>query len=201
VTRGLLEEEAGDDPIALFSAWFDEASRSGLLLPEAMTLATSTSDGRPAGRMVLLRGFDERGFVFYTNYGSRKAEELTVNPKAELVFHWPVFERQVRIAGRVEKTSAEESAAYFASRPRGSQLGAWASRQSQPVESREALEHAFEEQERKFAGTEVPLPSFWGGYRVVAHSLEFFQGRANRLHDRLLYTRDGAGWRRTRLYP
>lgn len=199
--RGVSELEAGDDPIALFREWFDDARDAGFLLPESMAVATATPDGRPSVRMMLLKGVDEEGFLFYTNYGSRKAGELDENPQAALVFHWDVLERQVRVEGSVERLSKVTSAAYFRTRSRGSQLGAWASRQSDPLESREALERRFRRCEEQFRGEEIPLPDFWGGYRLRPVRIEFWQGRANRLHDRLEYRKSDRGWRLTRLYP
>ena len=167
-----------------------------------MTLATATPDGQPSARMVLLRGFDARGFVFHTNYESRKAGELTRNPRAALVFYWAGLERQVRVEGRIERVSAEESDAYFAGRPRGSQLSACASPQSQLVDSREVLEQRAQELAVEYEGRPVPRPAIWGGYRVVPAAIEFWQGRANRLHDRLQYVpREGGGWRVERLAP
>jgi len=201
VTVGLTELEAGADPLALFREWFQAASRAGVFMPESMTLATATKDGAPSARMVLLKGSDARGFVFFTNYGSRKALELDANPRAALVLHWPVLERQVRIEGSVARITHEESAAYFRTRPRGSRIGAWASEQSRPLESRAALEARVREIEQKYPGDDVPLPGFWGGYRLTPASFEFWQGKANRLHDRLLYTREASGWKVTRLYP
>jgi pyridoxamine 5'-phosphate oxidase len=201
VFKGITTLTAGDDPIAFFGEWFEEAKESGLFLPESACLATASPDGVPSGRMVLLKAVDERGFVFYTNYESRKGEELAANPKASLVFYWGVLERQVRVEGTVEKVSTEESEAYFSTRPRGSQIGAWASDQSRPLESREALERRFEEHEARFRGEGVPLPPYWGGYRLRPDWIEFWQGRANRLHDRLAYGRSDTGWTVTRLSP
>ena len=201
VVRGLTEEEAGKDPMALFSRWFGEAKEAGLYLPESMSLATASADGRPSVRLVLLKGFDERGFVTYTNYDSRKGAEIAENPRGALAVHWPILQRQVRINGPVEKTSEEESKAYFDNRPRGSQIGAWASDQSSVLASREQLEGRFKEFQERFRGQDVPLPSFWGGYRVIPETVEFWQGRANRLHDRLRYTRTDDGWTIDRLYP
>jgi len=201
LVRGLTEEEAGADPIALFGRWFEEAHDAGIYLPQSMALATATPDGRPSVRHVLLKSFDERGFVFYTNYDSRKGEELAENPRAALTLHWPILHRQVRINGSVEKTSPQESRAYFSTRPRGSRVGAWASDQSSVLESRERLEHRFREMQERFAGSEIPLPAFWGGYRVFPEVIEFWQGRANRLHDRLRYSRTERGWTVERLYP
>ncbi len=201
MATGLSELKAGPDPIALFANWFAAARRSGILLPESMALASSTPDGVPSVRMMLLKGFGADGFAFYTNYESRKATELFENPRAAIVMHWPILERQVRIEGTVEKLPPEESEAYFETRPRGSQLGAWASQQSAELESRQVMERRYREHEAKFAGGDVPLPPFWGGFRLVPQHIEFWQGRLNRLHDRLRYTREGDGWAVTRLYP
>jgi pyridoxamine 5'-phosphate oxidase len=198
----LKESDAGPDPIQQFRRWFDEVLAADLHEPNAMTLATATPDGRPSARTVLLKGFDKRGFVFYTNYEGRKGWELEANPYAALVFYWGELERQVRIEGRVSRISEEESDAYFAGRPRGSQLGAWASEQSRPVEDRGALEERLRELEAEYEGREVPRPPFWGGYRVEPETVEFWQGRENRLHDRLLYSRVGGGaWKLERLQP
>jgi pyridoxamine 5'-phosphate oxidase len=166
-----------------------------------MTLATATPDGRPSARVVLLKGFDERGFVFYTNYEGRKSRELEANPRAALLFYWGELERQVRVEGRVSRVPDRESDAYFAGRPRGSQLGAWASEQSRPVRDRGALERRLRELEGEYEGREVPRPAFWGGYRVVPETMEFWQGRENRLHDRLRYRRAEGGWKIERLQP
>jgi pyridoxamine 5'-phosphate oxidase len=201
MAKGLSHETAGKDPIKLFGQWFEDAKRAGLFLHDAITLATCTKDGVPSARMMLLKGFDERGFVFYTNYESRKAGELTENPRAALVSHWPVLERQIRVEGEVEKLSAEESTAYFHTRPRGSQLGAWASTQSAPLESPEELKRRFNEYEKKYATGAVPLPPFWGGYRLKPFRIEFWQGRLNRVHDRVRYDRVGNSWEMSRLYP
>jgi pyridoxamine 5'-phosphate oxidase len=201
VVTGLSEHAAGPDPIVLFDRWFADAKRSGMLLPETMALATSAADGTPAARMVLLKAFDDRGFVFYTNYVSRKSWELDENPNAALLLFWSILERQVRIEGVAERISAEESAAYFSTRPRGSQLGAWASKQSMPLEDPETLGERFKKYEQKFSGGDVPSPDFWGGFRVVPHTMEFWQGRLNRLHDRVLYKKEDGKWVRSRLYP
>lgn len=201
LTRGITKLTAGEDPIALFQEWYDEAKRSGILLPESMCVATATPDGAPSARMMLLKGVDERGFVFYTNYESRKGEELAENPTAALVFHWPILERQVRVEGPVDKLPTEESESYFRCRPRGSRIGAWASDQSRPLADREILERRFAEYDEEYPGGEVPLPPFWGGYRLEPHRIEFWQGRINRLHDRLRYEWDGETWRVERLYP
>ena len=192
--------EAGD-PIAMFAAWFQDAEASGLIHPEAMSLATASPEGAPSVRIVLLKEADEQGFVFYTNYESRKAGELTANPRAALTFHWAPLERQVRIEGTVEQVSREQSEAYFRSRPRGSQIGAWASRQSRLLEDRDDLENRVRKFTEEFEGGPVPLPDFWGGFRVRPARIEFWQGRASRLHDRLIFEAAGEGWTRHRLYP
>ncbi len=201
VTQGLSEATADRDPIELFGEWFEQAKESGILLPESASLATASRDGVPSSRMVLLKSFSKDGFVFFTNYGSRKAREMDENPKASLLLHWVVLERQVRVEGSVERTSAEASAAYFRTRTRGSQIGAWASRQSEELEDRSVLKKQAEEIERRFKGQEIPFPTFWGGYRVIPEHIEFWQGRLNRLHDRLLFTRAGDGWAARRVYP
>ncbi|MCA1688360.1 MAG: pyridoxamine 5'-phosphate oxidase [Actinobacteria bacterium] len=199
---GLKESDADPNPIEQFRKWFDEALAANLHESNAMTLATATPDGRPSARIVLLKGFDERGFVFYTNYEGRKGGELETNPYASLVFYWGELERQVRVEGRVSRVADGESDAYFERRPRGSQLGAWASEQSRPVSDRGALEERLRELETGYEGREVPRPPFWGGYRVEPETMEFWQGRENRMHDRLRYrrSRDG-GWERERLQP
>lgn len=189
VIGGLSEKNAGHDPLALFHRWFEDAKKSGIYLPESMALGTATADGRPSVRFVLLKGYDERGFVFFTNYGSRKADHLRANPHATLIFHWAILQRQVRLEGTVGKISEEESEAYFRTRARGSRIGAWASRQSEVMESREELEARVKRYEEEFEGRDVPLPPFWGGYRLSPHTFEFWQGRANRLHDRFRFVR------------
>jgi pyridoxamine 5'-phosphate oxidase len=201
VLQGLPELKTAKDPIELFRVWFHDASRSGIMLPEAMTLATATRDGRPSARMVLLKGFDAHGFVFFTNYGSRKARELTENPYAALCLHWAILQRQVRIEGPVARTSTEESKAYFRTRGRGSRIGAWASKQSEVLDARSTLESRARELDQKYPGEDVPLPEFWGGFRLVPERIEFWQGRLNRLHDRLLYARGTSGWTTSWLYP
>lgn len=197
----LAERQAGHDPFTLFDRWFDDAADAGIYLHETTTLATATPDGAPSARQVLLKGRGPDGFVFYTNYDSRKAAELEANPRAALLLHWATLHRQIRIEGRVERTSQEESDAYHRSRPRGSRIAAWASLQSAEIESREALEERYRENDAAFPGEDVPLPPFWGGYRVIPERIEFWQGRANRMHDRILYVREGAGWHVTRLSP
>jgi pyridoxamine 5'-phosphate oxidase len=199
---GLRGSDASSDPIVQFRRWFDEALTADLHEPNAMTLATATTTGRPSARVVLLKGFDERGFVFYTNYEGRKSGELEANPYCALVFYWGELERQVRVEGRGSRIPEGESDEYFRVRPRGSRLGAWASEQSRPVADRETLEVRLRGLEAEYEGREVPRPPFWGGYRVEPEVIEFWQGRENRLHDRLVYRRLGReGWRRERLQP
>jgi pyridoxamine 5'-phosphate oxidase len=197
----LSETDVAGDPIIQFSRWFADALNAGIVEPNAMTLATVDEAGLPNARMVLLRAADERGFSFFTNYTSTKGQELAACSHAALVFYWRELNRQARIRGKVEKVTPAESAEYFASRPRGSQIAAWASRQSQPVPGRQALEEAVAALETRFAGSEVPLPEFWGGYRVIPDTIEFWQGRPNRLHDRIRYQRHNGGWTRQRLSP
>jgi pyridoxamine 5'-phosphate oxidase len=200
--RGLNEGELAADPLEQFGRWLGEAQSAGLLEPEAMTLATATPDGRPSARMVLLRGWDERGFVFYTNYHSRKARQLEANPRAALVFYWVELDRQVRLEGRVERVSAAESDAYFRSRPRDSRLSAWASPQSEVITSREFLEERMRLLAAQYLGQEVPRPPHWGGFRLLPDRIEFWQGRPNRLHDRFCYRRlDTGQWQLERLAP
>ncbi len=198
----LLENDLDSDPVRQFLSWFDEASQTAIAESNAMTLATATPDGRPSARMVLLRGVDDRGFAFFTNYESRKARELDANPYAALVFFWHELERQIRVEGRVERVAASESDEYFRSRPVGARIGAWASPQSTVVAGREVLESRFGELESQYAEGEVPRPPNWGGYRLIPASIEFWQGRPNRLHDRLRYSRrETGGWLIERLAP
>lgn len=199
---GLLEADALPDPLAQFRLWFEQALEAGVPEPNAMTLATVDCHGRPAGRIVLLKGLDERGFVFYTNYASAKGQQLQQTPYAALVFWWAELERQVRVTGAVERVSAAETEAYFHSRPRASQLGAWASPQSQPLPDRASLDQRYQALEAQYADQVIPRPPHWGGFRVLPDTLEFWQGRPSRLHDRLCYTRQGEGqWLRQRLAP
>ena len=196
----LRRRDLDPDPLVQFRAWFDAAREADLPLPEAMTLATASEDGSASARIVLLKRLDS-GFVFHTNYRSRKGRDLETFPRAALVFHWQPLGRQVRVEGVVERVSAEESAAYFASRPRGAQLAAWASPQSEPIGSRAELEELLSAATAEYEGRAVPLPPFWGGYRLVPERIEFWRHGDDRLHDRLLYERDGDGWRIMRLAP
>ena len=194
------EHDLSADPLAQLAAWLQEAGSTSPLA-DAMTLATADADGRPSARQVLLRGVDERGLVFFTNRTSRKARELAHNPRAALVFHWYEQGRQVRVEGDVVEVDAGESEAYWKTRPRGSQVAAWASPQSEQIESRVELDRLYAETDEKLEDDEIPAPPFWGGYRVVPDTIEFWQHRDNRLHDRIRYVRSNAGWRRNRLAP
>jgi pyridoxamine 5'-phosphate oxidase len=199
--RGLSEEELDANPFTQFRRWFQEALDAPLLEPTAMTLATATKDGRPSARMVLLKHVDERGFIFFTNYASRKGEELLENPRAALLFYWDALERQVRVEGEVERTSRELSQEYFASRPFASRIAATISQQSSVIAGRKELEQRFRELAEQYNGKEVPLPPFWGGFRLIPQTFEFWQGRENRLHDRLRYSKQGHAWKIERLSP
>ena len=189
------------DPIRQFRIWFDDAVSSGMKLPEAMTLATATRDGRPSARVVLLKQVDNDGFVFYTNYRSAKAQDLEENPQAALVFYWSQFDRQVRVEGSVHRTSSEESQAYFKTRPRESQIGAWASPQSDVIINREVLDERFAELEQLYSDRDIDCPEHWGGYRLKPTRIEFWKGRLGRLHDRIVYEKDGDKWKISRLAP
>jgi pyridoxamine 5'-phosphate oxidase len=198
--RPLRDEDLDPDPLRVFGAWLDDAAAHGVRLPEAMALATVGPGGAPSVRMLLLKGFDEDGFVFYTNTESRKGRELAASPRAALAFYWDAAGRQVRIEGTVSRVTREEAEEYFRTRPLGSRLGAWASPQSEPIESREELEARVAELAREF-GDDPPLPPHWGGYRLSPEAIEFWQHREDRLHDRFEYRRTEGGWRRVRLAP
>ena len=190
------------DPLEPVSEWYDAAVQAGLHEPNAMILATASREGRPSARAVLLKGFDQRGFVFFTNYESRKGRELAANPRAAVALYWQPLGRQVRMEGAVERLSPEQSDAYFASRPLGSRLGAWASRQGSPIGSRAELEAALADAARRYPGEDVPRPAYWGGYRLVPDAVELWEGRPNRLHERVHFVREpGGGWRSERLSP
>jgi len=201
-TKGSLDEsQLAEDPVGQFAAWFFRATHSGLIEPSAMTLATSTREGRPSARIVLLKAFGPDGFVFYTDYRSRKSEELLDNPRAALLFYWDALERQVRILGNVAKISREQSESYFRTRPAGSQLGAWASHQSSVIRNRAELEERLRQVTARFGEDPVPLPEHWGGWALVPYEFEFWQGRPDRLHDRIRYRRHATGWTIDRLSP
>jgi pyridoxamine 5'-phosphate oxidase len=200
-SAGLHETDVYHDPILQFHVWFENAIDADLHEPNAMILATASTVGKPSARTILLKGYSERGFVFYTNYEGRKADDLEANPMCALLFYWGELARQVRIEGQADRLSEEESDSYFASRPRGSRLGTWASEQSRPVENRSVLEERVRTLETEYEGREIPRPPFWGGYRVEPDTIEFWQGRENRLHDRLLYLRNEGGWKIERLQP
>lgn len=198
---GLTEDQLLPDPVSMFRRWYDEAHAAGVHEPNAMAVSTADAEGRPSSRLVLLKGVSDEGFTFYTNTGSRKGVELAANPACALLFPWHPLERQVRVDGRAERLPQEEVDAYFAVRPRGSQIGAWASHQSRPVAGRDELERDYAALEERFDGGEVPTPEEWGGYLVRPEVVEFWQGRPGRMHDRLVYRRDGDGWRTERLAP
>ncbi|RYC71587.1 pyridoxamine 5'-phosphate oxidase [Spirosoma sordidisoli] len=199
--NGLDVDDVSSDPLTQFRLWFDAALGSGVPEPNAMHVSTITADGRPDGRIVLLKDISAGGFVFYTNYESRKGRDLTERPVAALTFFYPELERQIRIEGHVEKVSAAESDAYFASRPRGSQIGAWVSNQSSVITDRDTLEKRQQKLEAQFAGQPIPRPPHWGGFRVIPDQIEFWQGRPSRLHDRIRYRKDGQDWLIDRLSP
>jgi pyridoxamine 5'-phosphate oxidase len=197
----LGRHELDEDPFVQFDRWFAQAEQTETIDANAMSVSSVAEDGQPSVRMVLLKYYGRDGFVFYTNLGSRKAGEITGNPRVALLFYWPGLHRQIKILGRAERTTVAEDTKYFLSRPRDSQLGAWVSRQSSVISARSVLENKFAEMKERFANGEVPLPSFWGGYRVAPHSIEFWQGRESRLHDRFRYLREGQGWTVSRLAP
>ncbi|MFD2167987.1 pyridoxamine 5'-phosphate oxidase [Thalassotalea euphylliae] len=201
VALPLPEFDDATDPFTLFASWFEDANKSGILLPEAVSVSTCSSDGQPSSRMVLMKSFDNDGFVFYTNYGSRKSQELEENQKVALLFHWNVLQRQIRIEGTVEKTTLEQSSGYFNSRDRGSKVGAWASKQSEKLAHPDELKERVAQFEQEFSGKDVPHPEFWGGWRVKPHYIEFWQGRASRLHDRLCFDKTEQGWETFKLHP
>jgi pyridoxamine 5'-phosphate oxidase len=202
LTASLSESDANADPIKQFDKWFNEAVKAELQDPTAMTLATATHDGRPSSRIVLMKGFDNNGFVFYTNYLSRKGKEIARNPLGALLFFWGTLERQVRIEGTIEKISKEDSVKYFDTRPRASQLGALVSPQSQEISGRDILDKKWQEAEAEYTDKDVPKPSYWGGYILKPRLIEFWQGRPSRLHDRILYKKiDNKNWKKVRLAP
>ena len=198
---GLNRDNLDPNPVMQFSGWFEQARNTSIVDPTAMVLATVSAAGQPSQRSVLLKYFDDDGFVFFTNYGSRKAEEIAENDRVSLLFVWLELDRQVRINGQAEKISTADSARYFVSRPPDSQVAAWVSSQSRQLSSRQALMQKFSEMKKKFGEGKIPLPSFWGGYRVVPDEIEFWQGRANRLHDRFMYVRETEDWSIKRLSP
>lgn len=198
---GLNREDLSETPFAQFHKWFEQAQVAGLDEPNAMSISTVSAQGLPSSRTVLLKIYDEKGFVFFTNYNSKKAQDIEQNPNVALLFPWLPLERQIRITGQVEKISTKESFAYFTSRPKGSQIGAWISPQSKIIESRNFLKQKLAEMKTKFSNGDIPLPSAWGGYRIIATKFEFWQGRTSRLHDRFVYLKDGEDWTINRLAP
>jgi pyridoxamine 5'-phosphate oxidase len=189
------------DPFTLFTEWFNDAQKSGVVLPESMSVSSCNTMGQPSSRMVLLKSFDPQGFVFYTNYQSKKSQELEQNNKVALLFHWNVLQRQVRIEGEIEKVDANTSAAYFHSRDRGSQIGAWTSRQSERIVKKDQLSQRFNKLSQEFGDNEIPYPKFWGGWRVKPQNIEFWQGRASRLHDRICFDKKDQQWQQYKLQP
>ena len=201
-TKGGLEEHhIPDSPFSLFNEWFKQAGELGVLEPNAMVLSTVSADNKPSSRVVLLKGIEDEGFIFYTNYESRKGKELEYNPYISILFFWPEAERQIRIEGKVSKISTESSKEYFVSRPRESQLGAWASAQSSIIQGRHSIEESYQQCLAQYEGKDIPLPDFWGGYIIHPSSFEFWQGRPSRLHDRMKYTKDQESWHIVRLSP
>jgi len=199
--QSLSENDIDKNPILQFEKWFKEAVNAKVNEPNAMTVCTATKEGKPSARILLIRNFDENGFVFYTNYNSRKGLEIEENPYCSILFFWPELERQVRIEGVLQKQNKEESDIYFQTRPRSSKLGAWSSPQSKVIESRNVLDEAYQKNSEKFPGDNVPRPEFWGGYLLKPNSIEFWQGRPSRLHDRIVYKKQNAGWDIVRLAP
>ena len=201
-TKGGLEEhQIPDSPFTLFNEWFKQAGELGVLEPNAMVLSTVSADNKPSSRVVLLKGIEDAGFIFYTNYESRKGKELEYNPYISILFFWPEAERQIRIEGKVSKISTESSKEYFVSRPRESQLGAWASAQSSIIQGRHSIEESYQQCLAQYEGKDIPLPDFWGGYIIHPSSFEFWQGRPSRLHDRMKYTKEQDSWLIVRLSP
>lgn len=197
----LSEKNIKKNPFEQFSLWYKQALKSGFIHPDAMALATASKEGRPSARIVLLKSFDEDGFIFFTNYGSRKGNELIINPGASLLFYWDKIDKQVRIEGTVKKISLKESEEYSHSRPRGSRIGALASEQSKVIKSRDELLRRFEELDKKYEGKEIPMPDNWGGFKLIPNYFEFWQSRENRLHDRIRYVKNRSGWKIQRLAP
>jgi len=199
--NGLLESDVDTDPFRQFSIWFEQAKNAGIMEPNAMSHATVSPEGQPSIRIVLLKGVDEKGFIFFTNYESRKGKDMELNPKTSLLFFWGELERQLRIEGTIEKISTESSKAYFDSRPEGSRVGAWSSNQSEIVSSRDVLEYRFDENLKRFAGKDIPMPDYWGGYRLIPTMVEFWQGRGSRMHDRIRFRLADGNWVIDRLSP